>query len=320
LCPPVMPRTAFPLVLALAACAASAWSETVRPDLSGLWTSASLTELERHPGLKTLTLSDAEAAAFEARRPAEFMAEGSRDDVAARAANEGWWDLPRKLARIDGKARSSWIVDPPDGRLPYSAAGLAARTRAYAADSANPETRQPAERCLIAAWGASGPPMLNAPYSNLYQIVQTKDAVAILMEANHDVRIIRLNDTSHPPSHIRPWMGDSIGRWDGATLVVETTNLNPGDGVKGPTRIYISERARITERFTRVEKDRLLYEFDVDDPATFTRTWRAQMVFTPAEGPLLEYACHEGNYALPGILAGARREEADSRAAAAATK
>ena len=284
-------------------------------DLSGLWTSASLTDLERTAGAKALVLSDAEAAAYERRRPDEFMAEGGGGGVSARAMNYGWWALPKRLARIDGKARTSWIVDPPDGRLPYSAAGLAARARALAetSDARGPEGRMPAERCLLAAWGTAGPPMLNGPYSNLYQIAQTKDEVAIFMEANHDVRFIRLNARGHLPAHIRPWMGDTLGRWEGKTLVAETTNFNPGDAIKAPTQLYISKDAKVTERFTRVAADRLLYEFEVEDRATFTQTWRAQMVFEPAKGPILEYACHEGNYSLSGILAGARQEEAAQR-------
>jgi len=167
------------------------------------------------------------------------------------------------------------------------------------------------------AWGAAGPPMLNAPYSNLYQIVQTRDDVAISMEANHEVRIIRLTATGHLPAHIRPWMGDSIGRWEGETLVVETTNRNAAEELKQPNGLYISKDAKVTERFTRTAQDRLLYEFTVEDPAAYSRTWRAQMVFETAKGPTYEYACHEGNYAMRGILAGARQEEAEQRAATA---
>ena len=155
--------------------------------------------------------------------------------------------------------------------------------------------------------------MINAPYSNQYQIVVTRTAVAILMESVHDVRIVRLDGAAHPPPGVRPWMGDSIGRWDGETLVVETTNFNPGDALKIPTDLYISKDARVVERFTRSGPGTLSYEFTVDDPATYTRPWRAQMVFQRSKGPIFEYACHEGNYSLPGILAGARREEATAR-------
>ncbi|HEX4712835.1 hypothetical protein [Phenylobacterium sp.] len=285
------------------------------PDLGGLWTSTSLTELERPKAFATLTVSDAEARAYEQRRPDEF-ANTDIDDIGGRQTEAGFWTVGAKLARIDGKARTSWLIDPPDGRLPYSAQGQAARAREAKArsDSANPETRTVSERCLIAGWAAAGPPMLNGPYGNEYQIVQTKGAVAIHMEGVHDVRIVRLN-APHLPAHIRPWLGDSIGRWDGESLVVETTNFNAGDAFKTPMGMLISADAKVTERFTRTGPQTLLYDFTVDDPATFTRPWRAQMVFAASKGPIYEYACHEGNYSLPGILAGARREEAEARAA-----
>ncbi len=285
------------------------------PDLGGLWTSTSLTELERPGAFKTLIVSDAEAKAYEQRRPEEF-ATTDIDDVGGRQSEAGFWAVGARLARIDGKARTSWIVDPADGRLPYSAEGQAARARQTKGhtDPANPETRSVSEQCLIAGWAAAGPPMLNSPYSNEYQIVQTPGAVAIHLESVHDVRIVRL-DGAHPAAHVRPWMGDSIGRWEGESLVVETTNFNAGDALKLPTSLYISTDAKVTERFTRTGPATLIYEFTVDDPATYTKPWRAQMVFEASKGPMFEYACHEGNYSLPGILAGARHEEAQARAA-----
>jgi hypothetical protein len=285
------------------------------PDLGGLWTSTSLTELERPAAFKTLAVSDAEARAYETRRPDEF-ATTDIDDVGGRQSEAEFWDVGARLARIDGRARTSWIVDPVDGRLPYTPEGQAARARQTKAhtDPANPESRSASEQCLIAGWAAAGPPMLNSPYSNEYQIVQTPGAIAIHLESVHDVRIVRLNGV-HPPAHIRPWMGDSIGRWEGESLVVETTNFNAGDALKLPTSLYVSPEAKVTERFTRTGPATLAYDFTVDDPKTFTRPWRAQMVFTASKGPMFEYACHEGNYSLPGILAGARREEAQARLA-----
>lgn len=284
------------------------------PDLGGLWTSTSLTDLQRPANFKTLTVSDAEAKAYEQRRPGEFS-NTDIDDIGGRQSEADFWDPGATLARIDGKARTSWIVEPADGKLPFSPAGLAARARERAAhtDPANPETRSASEQCLLGGWAAAGPPMINAPYSNQYQIVPTRDAVAIHMEAVHDVRIVRLGAGDHLPAGIRPWMGDSIGRWEGETLVVETTNFNPGDALKIPTDLYISKDARVVERFTRTGPDALTYEFTVDDPATYLRPWRAQMVFRISKGPIYEYACHEGNYSLPGILAGARREEREAR-------
>ncbi len=293
------------------------------PDLSGLWTSTSLTELQRPNGLTSLTLSDADAAAYARRHIAEIRAE--RDNVGGRGSEVDFWNLGDRLARIGGKARTSWIVEPADGRLPFSPAGLAARARESAAhgNSDNPESRNASEQCLVAGWAAAGPPMMNSPYGNEYQIVQTKDAVAIALETIHDVRVVRLiarpadgglapDPRRHLPASVRPWMGDSIGWWDGATLVVETTNFNPGDALKIPTDLYISANARVIERFSRVGPGDLLYEFTVEDPATYTQPWRAQMAFQRSKGPMFEYACHEGNYSLPGILAGARHEEAQA--------
>jgi len=284
-----------------------------RPDLTGLWTSSSLTMLERPPNVPSLTVSEAEAPAYEKKVMAANAAD--TDDVGGRSSEIGFWNFGGRFARIDGQARTSWIVEPADGRLPYSAAGLAARSRdaARRQDSANPETRTASERCLLTGWAGAGPPMLNAPYANAYQIVQTKDAVAIGIEAVHDVRVVPLvagpQAARHGPAVLAQWMGDSVGWWEGATLVVETVHFNGGDQIKLPTSLFISRDAKVTERFARMPDGRLSYAFSVDDPATFTRVWRAEMVLQPIKGALIEYACHEGNYSLPGILAGARREE-----------
>jgi hypothetical protein len=291
------------------------------PDLGGLWTSISLTELERPSWAPALTLTGAQALAFEARRKKEFAS--AEDGVGGRASEIGFWpETGARLARIDGKARSSWIVDPADGRLPYTAEGLAAvrGMPAIVNNASNPETRNASERCLLSGFAGSGPPMLNGPYASLYQFVQTRDAVAIHLESVHDVRVVRLDAKAHLPANVRPWLGDSIGRWEGETLVVETTNFNPGDAYKMPIGVYISPQAKVTERFTRVSPTQLRYDFTVDDPSTFSKAWRAEMVFEATKGPIYEYACHEGNYALPGILAGARHEEAQSKVTAGATR
>ena len=304
------------VVLAVASAASAGGYRAPRaadghPDLGGLWSSISLTELERPNWAPMLILSDAEALAFEQRRQREFAS--VEDGVGGRDSEIGFWpETGASLARIDGKARSSWIVEPTSGRLPYSAEGLAVLKAmpAVVADSANPETRNASERCLLSGFAGSGPPMLNAPYASLYQIVQTKDAVAIHLELVHDVRIVRLGGQAHLPANVRPWLGDSIGRWEGETLVVETTNFNRGDAFKIPIGLYISPHAKVTERFTRASATQLRYDFTVEDPQAYSKTWRAEMVLSATKGPIYEYACHEGNYALPGILAGARREEA----------
>ncbi|MEO8115825.1 MAG: hypothetical protein ABI655_15655, partial [Phenylobacterium sp.] len=233
-------------------------------------------------------------------------------------SNSEFIEMDMHMARINGQVRTSWIVEPADGRLPYSDDGRRTMRAASKLQDGRdgPELRPTAERCLTAIGSPEGPPMLNTGFNGNYQIVQTPDHVAILVEMNHDVRIIRLADRKHLPQTVRPWLGDSVGWWEGDTLVVETTNLNPKAAFQYTMggSAYYSPQARLTERFTRTAKDQILYEFRVEDPATYTQAWRAEMPMRAAKGPIYEYACHEGNYGLPNILAGARAEE---RAAAA---
>jgi hypothetical protein len=219
------------------------------------------------------------------------------------------------MARMNGEIRSAWIVEPGDGRLPYNDAGrtrLAPDPRAFD----GPEGRPPQERCLSGLGGVSGPPMLNAVYNANYQIVQTPDRLVIVAEMNHDARVIRLDDRRHAPPQVRAWMGDSVGWWEGTTLVVETTNFTPAQSMRRRS-LYISPEARIVERFTRTSPGEILYQFSVEDPANYTQTWRAEMPLRTSHGPVYEYACHEGNYSMPNILAGARQIERDSKSAAA---
>ena len=294
-----------------------------QPDLQGAWTNASLTSLQRPAMFKTLTLTDAEAAALEKRRAAARANQDKPSDPKAGAPpvandpggyNASWTDPGVSLGRINGQVRTSWIVNPADGQLPYSTAGRAAYVEALrkARNSWDgPENRPLGERCVLGFGSTAGPPMLNVLYNNNYQIVQSKDSVAILVEMNHDVRIVRLTDKTHPRADIRPWMGDSFGWWEGDTLVVETANFNPGESLRPyfGNSILLSPGAKVTERFTRVSPKQILYQFSVDDPATYSMTWKAEMPLNASSGPIYEYACHEGNYALPGILAGARRIE-----------
>src|SRR5437879_6175357 len=172
------------------------------PDLGGLWTSTSLTELERPKAFTTLTISDAEAAAYARHRPDDFR-NTDIDDIGGRQSEAGYWDPGSALARIGGQARTSWIVEPADGRLAYRPEGrriAQARAAEVLAARDNPEQRTASERCLVGGYGSAGPPMLNAPYGGLYQIVQSGDEVAIAMELNHDVRVIRLGAPGHLPA------------------------------------------------------------------------------------------------------------------------
>ena len=281
------------------------------PDLQGIWTNSTLTPLERPAEFRDKpVLSEQEAAAYEK----QLLRENDRDrrdggaevDV-GRAYNELFFDRGTKLARVDSSIRTSLIIDPPDGRIPAltpeaqkRAADARAEARRHPADG--PEDRSLQERCLF--WATDGPPMLPGAYNNYYQIVQTPGYVMILAEMAHDARIIPLDGRPHADAKIREWKGDSRGHWEGDTLVVDTTNFTGKTKFRGS-----SENLRVIERFTRVAPDTILYKFTIDDPSTFTKSWSGEIPFTAEKGPVFEYACHEGNYALRDILAGARAEE-----------
>jgi hypothetical protein len=260
--------------------------------------------------------------------------------------NQFWTDRGMSVAVIDGERRTSMIIDPPNGRIPPLTPQAQARMeqqfpgrrREVARPSGNlgeaftgpdgfptarsseesgegpagaqggradgPEDRGLGERCIIGFGSTSGPPMLPTMYNSYYQIVQSPGFVIISVEMVHDARIIRMGGSRLPKS-VKKWMGDSIGRWEGDTLVVETTNFRPEQSYRGTT-----ENAVITERFTRVAKDQIVYRFTVDDPSAFTAKFTGELPFTGVDSNVYEYACHEGNYGLPAILSGARMEEA----------
>lgn len=291
------------------------------PDLQGLWTNASITTLERPSYVDTLVVAPERAAAIEAATNDLLAADSRPTDPSVgapavggdvRGYNTFWLDLGSKLARVKGEIRTSWIVDPPNGRVPYSDAGRRAMGEAFGLRQTfdDPEIRSPGERCIIGYGSTGGPPMLNVLYNNNYRIVQAPGYVVIVVEMNHDARIVRLGG-KHPPQNVRLWLGDSIGRWEGKTLVVETTNLHPGQAATADIRhrLYLPPTAKVTERFTRVAKDEILYEFEVEDAKAYTQTWRGEMPMRATKGPIYEYACHEGNHSLPNILRGARYQE-----------
>jgi hypothetical protein len=281
-----------------------------QPDLQGVWNFSTITPLERTAEFAGREfLSDAEAKQLEQRTAVQSNRDTrgqSADADVASAYNEFWWDRGVHAARVNGKARTSLIVDPPDGRIPAltadgetRAAARADARRQHPADG--PEDRSLGERCLLFN---AGPPMLSGPYNNYVQILQTRDHVVIMNEMIHDTRIVPLDGRPHLPSPIRSWLGDSRGRWDGNTLVVETTNFTPKTNVRGS-----GERLRLVERFTRADAGTLLYEFTIDDPASFTKPWTAVLPMAKTSDQIFEYACHEGNYAMSGILRGARAGE-----------
>jgi hypothetical protein len=320
-----LPLVALLLVLSLAGTATSAgqaW-EVPRmswgaPNLQGTWTNATITGLERPDSLETLVLSPEQASAVE-KGTSDFM--DSIDSVPEGGLAAGqdvggyntfWMDPGTRLARVGGEIRSSLIVHPEDGKIPYSWRGWGQLLKRFwqlrSAD--NPETRLLGERCIVGFGSTGGPPMLPVLYNNHYQVVQSPGLVMILVEMNHDVRMIRIG-AERLPEAIRPWLGDSIGRWEGDTLVVETTQFHPGQSFRASLRhrVYISSDAKVVERFTRVGPGEILYEFSVDDPSVYTQAWRGEVPMLAAKGRIYEYACHEGNYSLPGILEGARGED-----------
>ncbi len=291
------------------------------PDLQGVWTNATITPVERMNFFPQLVLTKPQADMLE-QRTREFAERGSAptdpdapppeagDDVGG--YNSFWIDAGTTVALVNGEYRSSLITSPADGKLPYTPAAQAKRVQLLMSirDGLDgPEQRPLGERCLVGFGSTSGPPMLPVLYNNNYQIVQAPGSVMILAEMNHDARIVRIGG-EHPPTDVRTWMGDSIGHWEGDTLVVETTNFHPAQSMRACIRyqIYMSANATVTERFTRVAHDQILYQFTVDDAEAFSEPWSGEIPMRASEGPIYEYACHEGNYSLPGILAGARRE------------
>jgi len=347
------------------------------PDLQGFWTNASITKMTRPASITSLVLTPEQAKALEDKdfNNQRLAADQKPTDQTVGAPTAGglqangnynafWWDPGSKVAQINGEYRSSWIVEPADGRIPYkarrpgpgaapaAAPAAAARPAAPArpaptaparpkaaspASSASaakpfvepgpsygavgvgrvesskayegPESRSLGERCLIGFGGTGGPVMNNVLYNNAYEIVQSPGAVMILVEMNHDARVIPIvadamaAARAHRPSAIKPWLGDSVGWYEGDTLVVETRNVNPAQ------RGYIGANGKLTERFTRESDGAIVYGFEVDDPEQYSQAWKGEISFRSLKGGLFEYACHEGNYGLIGILEGARQKE-----------
>jgi hypothetical protein len=289
-----------------------------RPNLEGLWSGDSLTQLQRPKAFTHLVARPAAAAAYERKEREDYQKEIAPTNPDAPAPPPGkvqdesaqWSPKPVGLARVRGEIRTSWIVDPPDGRLPYTPQARTAAEKALSDEEVfdDPEARPFDERCLLGGGGGVAAPIMS---SMLIQIVQTRDNVVLLGESNHDARIVPLEGRHHSPAGIGPWMGDQVGRWQGDTLVIETTNLSPSDRWRWNAGVWIplTSRARIVERFRRIGRDELLYAYRVEDPGAYTRTWRGEMPLHRAPGAMLEYACHEGNYSLHNILAGARAQE-----------
>ncbi len=293
------------------------------PDLQGFWNNTSLTNLQRGGDAKSLALTPQQADRLVNRNILVVL---SKDDEAQagkdpnnldllkdknndRGYNAFWIDPGTKMATVKGELRSSWITEPATGRIPYKPG--AARGGGYAITNFDgPETRPQAERCIIGFSGSYGPVMNNGMYNSTMQFVQTPTHVMIQVEMIHDVRVIPTFATADEArksfAPLPKWGGDSVGWYEGDTLVVETRNPHPSQ------RAMISDKGKLIERFSRWNERQILYAFEVDDPTLYSATWKGEMALN-ASDPIYEYACHEGNYAMAGILGGARELESQGK-------
>lgn len=314
------------MLMIVADASAQAWdmprTADGKPDLQGIWTNATQTPLQRPEefGLQGF-LTAAEAAdqeqgwrdRIERYSTPSDPARAAPTDRNTQAGYNGFWiDRGTNAIQINGEYRTSIVVDPANGRIPYLEGDrptndLRAQWRAMpgVAPYDAPELRPLGERCLLAFGSSSGPPMLPVMYNNNYQIVQTEDYLLIMVEMVHDARIIPLNQDPHA-TDLQKWMGDSVGHWEGDTLVVETKNFNRLQSYRGS-----SDQLTVTERFELIAQDKIKYSFTMEDPLSYQRSWTGEIAMNrrPDNEPMYEYACHEGNYAFAGIMGGARELE-----------
>jgi hypothetical protein len=291
-----------------------------QPDLQGYWTNAGYTPLERPDNVTKEFFTPEEAAQFEKQFVEYEAAQTEPGTIPDVHYDHTQFGLDRSVAGYSSNVRTTLIVDPPNGKLPP----LSAEGQRRAAERAEtrkrmggpydaPENMQLDDRCII--MDRNGPPMMYGNYNNTYQIVQAPGYAMILAEMLHDARLVPLDDRPALPSTVRQWTGVRRGHWEGDTLVVETTNLNG----KNPFRGLSSDQMRVTERFTRINEETIRYQFTVDDPGTWSRPWSGEMPMKKTIGPIFEHACHEGNYGMYNILAGARAEEKKAAEAPAKT-
>jgi len=284
-----------------------------KPDLQGIWTSASVVPLERPAELKGKEFYTPEEAAENAKKVLGISSWERLGVQAREHYNMSQYGLDLSQVKVASTLRTSLIVGP-DGRIPpltpeakQRQSERAARNRGHQFDG--PENRPLQEQCLL--FSTEGPPMLPAAYNSNMQIVQDRGHVAILQEVIHSARVIPTGNSPHLAPEIRQWSGDSRGRWEGETLVVDTTNFTDRTAFRGST-----ENLHLIERFTRLDPDTILYEFTADDPHTWTRPWTAQITLARIEGPIFEFACHEGNLGIANTLSGARAAEKTAEEAA----
>ena len=295
------------------------------PDLQGNWTNVTLTPFERDedhgPVYTSEEVAEIERPSGDCPANPGTVACGRVESTTGSAEvrlrgqeySEVYWDRGSRVAIVNGEPRASLITNPANGRRPPLTPEGEQRLqetrdiRGQFDQYDHPEMRPLAERCIVSFGSSAGPPMIpNTAYNNNYTIVQTADYVMIKAEMVHDVRIIRLGEPNRLPAHVRPWFGDSWGRWEGDVLVAETTNINPTQAFRG---IPASADLEVTERFTRVDENTFLYEFTVDDPTMYTQPWGGEIPYKRFNDMVFEYACHEGNYSLASVLSGARYQE-----------
>jgi hypothetical protein len=283
------------------------------PDFAGIWNSATATPLERPARFKDREFfSPKEAAEWERQTMAQ------NEESPARASSRGgfgnsynslFFDVATHVSKT---LRTSIIFDPADGRIPALTPAAAAEKRRRLDLLKHPGGSTDLglqDQCLI--FPTAVPPMFPYRYNSNYQIVQTNDQLVVHTEMIHDTRIIPLDGRAHLPSNMRLWLGDSVGHWEGGTLVVDTANFNDAGGFYGDAGgMYGWDRnLHVVERFSLLDADTILYRFEVDDPTAFTHPWKGELSWSRSSGQLFEYACHEGNYALPNLLNGFRVSE-----------
>lgn len=322
---------ALAAVLASPAMAQSSEASSGKPSFDGVWTNGTATRLERPASFTQLVVPAEQAEALRkaslnsraaANAPSDLSAGAFKDSNSAAGYNSFWTDPGIGLATVRGEARSSYIISPEDGRIPFGDRAMSLKEpiregveyRSGKGAYEGPEDLPLRERCLIAQSDGGGPVMLNGLYNNNYGFRLTADHLVIEVEMVHDARIIPIYASaekaraSHKPAAIMQWLGDSVAWWEGDTLVAETRNVHPVQAAR--TQTPLSPQGTVTERFTRIGEGELLYQFRVDDPVHYTTAWSGEYSFKPADGEIYEYACHEGNHSMAGILGGARLSEA----------
>jgi hypothetical protein len=316
-------------------CSFAQAQNTARPDLEGVWSNASLTNLTRRSGVDTLVVTPEDAQVIAASIPiggieggfdeddgVNNTPEAGAEDFGARAYNHFWVDPGSSLALVKGEFRTSYIINPENGQVPrlenptadYRRTSFGSRYVTGIGNADGPEALPLSERCILSE-GRAGPAMQSGLYNNNYEFVQTDDYVMINVEQMHDARIIPIFDSpteardNRRPEVLQQYMGDSVGWYENDALVVETINVNPQQMQQSSTAI--TKNGKVTERFTRYSDTEIVYRFTVEDSDLYSQPWTAELSFHDIGGQLYEYACHAGNYSMSGSLAGARRLEAE---------